>query len=27
LENETTIGKEFQVVSGTKTIKEAINSI
>lgn len=27
LENETTIGKEFQVVSGTKLIKEAITSI
>ncbi|UOR10245.1 SDR family oxidoreductase [Halobacillus amylolyticus] len=27
LENEATIGKEFQVVSGTKLIKEAITSI
>ncbi|WP_079525729.1 SDR family oxidoreductase [Halobacillus hunanensis] len=27
LENETTIGKEFQVVSGTKRIKEAIPSV
>ncbi|WP_158737867.1 SDR family oxidoreductase [Alteribacillus sp. YIM 98480] len=27
LENETTIGKEFQVVSGTKPIKDAIHSI
>jgi uncharacterized protein YbjT (DUF2867 family) len=27
LENETTIGKEFQIVTGTKPIKEAINSI
>ncbi|WP_408009856.1 SDR family oxidoreductase [Pseudalkalibacillus sp. A8] len=27
LENETTIGKEFQVVTGTNPIKEGINSI
>ncbi|SDH68303.1 SDR family oxidoreductase [Alteribacillus bidgolensis] len=27
LENETTIGKEFQVVTGTKPIKDAIHSI
>lgn len=27
LENETTIGKEFQVVTGTRPIMEAINSI
>ncbi|TFJ92754.1 SDR family oxidoreductase [Lentibacillus salicampi] len=27
LENDTTIGKEFQVVGGTRAVKEAINSI
>ncbi|MBY7142221.1 SDR family oxidoreductase [Virgibacillus sp. NKC19-3] len=27
LENDTTIGKEFQVVSGTKSIKEALNAL
>ncbi|REJ07528.1 SDR family oxidoreductase [Halobacillus trueperi] len=27
LENESTIGKEFQVVGGTKSVKEAINSL